>query len=71
MPKENKYYRDVLEDILTTFGGKKCLSLKDVSSYVGLDPRTVKKVKLPLQKIGNTYLISAPALARWLTIKNI
>ncbi len=62
MPREPTAYRDNLEDILAFTGGKRLLTQKEVSSYLGKDPRYIKKV-FGVEKDG----ISAPTLARMLS----
>lgn len=43
MPREKESYRDTLADILEYFGGKRLLSVTDVSRYTQLNRRTVIK----------------------------
>ena len=41
---ENPFYRDNLEAILTHFGNKHYLSVREVGAYAGMkDPRTVRR----------------------------
>jgi hypothetical protein len=62
MPREPKAYRDNLEDILKFSGGKRILTIKEVSTYTGKCYRWVKE-KYGISKDG----ISAPTLARLLS----
>jgi hypothetical protein len=60
MPREHEAYRDNYEALLEHFGrGHAHLSQKDVSDYLGLDPRTVRKI-YGVDKSG----IALPTLAR-------
>lgn len=59
MARELDSYRDNLEDILQFTGGKRLLSLKDVSEYLGICCNTAR-TRYGVTKDG----ITAPALAR-------
>ena len=63
MPRERITYRDHLEDLLEYFGGKRILTLRDVSNYTGKDPRWCKRTYDIDPKQG----ISVPTLARKLS----
>lgn len=63
MSRELESYRDNLEDILDFTGGKRQLALHEVATYLGRDPRTVKKAFDIDPKKG----VSAPTLARMLS----
>lgn len=60
MSREHPAYRDNLEDLLTFFGGKRVLSIKEVARYTGKDCRWVK-THLGFQ---DQNCISVPTLAR-------
>ena len=62
MPREPFAYRDNLEDLLSFFGGKRILNLKEVCEYTGRDPRWVKR----RFGIETGKGISVPTLARML-----
>lgn len=62
MPREPYAYRDNLEDLLSFFGGKRLLTIKDVAQYTG---RTEKWCKKRFQ-IDPSKRISVPTLARML-----
>lgn len=59
MPKELDGYRDVLEDLLDFFGGKRLLYPAEVAQYLGVDSRTAK-ARYDIPREG----IAAPILAR-------
>lgn len=40
---EYKGYRDVLESLLTEFGGRHWLRVSEAAQFLGVDNRTVKK----------------------------
>lgn len=60
MSKERTAYRDNLEDLLAFFDNKRLLTVTDVSTYTGRDPRWVKTRFGFTAKTG----ISIPTLAR-------
>lgn len=60
--KEKEAYRDNLEQLLLFFHEKRLLQPAEVSEYLGIDPRTVKKKF----KFNNGY-ISVVNLARELS----
>lgn len=44
MSREKDGYREILQDILEFSGGRRMLSIKEVSAYTGIaDYRTIKK----------------------------
>lgn len=62
MPMEKEAYRDNLERLKNAFPDKELLTLKDVSSFCGIDTRTAKKIF----NIQDNY-ISIASLARKLS----
>lgn len=62
MPREPYAYRDNLEDLLSFFGGKRILSIKDVAAYTGRNEKWCKQRFRIEAKKG----ISVPTLARML-----
>lgn len=68
MPAEKPSYRDVLERLLDTFGGKDVLTMTEVCLYMHCDRRTLlQDGRFPAKKIGGKYVIHAAALARYLS----
>ena len=43
MPREAEGYRDKLEKIIAAFPNKELLCMREVSKFLGIDSRTVKK----------------------------
>lgn len=63
MPREKEAYRDNLERVISAFPGREIITLTDLSKWLKMDPRTVKR-KFPLKPgIG----ISVATLARFLS----
>lgn len=59
MPRELEGYRDVMEDLLDYFGGRRLLYQRDVAAYLGCCPRTAAKLyNIPREGI------TVPMLAR-------
>lgn len=62
MPREKEAYRDNLERLKNVYPDKELLNLKEVSTFCGVDVRTVKKI------LGTTdKYISIASLARKLS----
>lgn len=67
MPREKEDYRDTLADIYARFGTAQLIPLRQVSEFVGVDERTLKKDKaFPKKKIGGRWYVTASHLARFL-----
>ena len=62
MPREKEAYRDNLERLKSVFPDKELLNIKEVSTFCGIDVRTVKKIF----NITDKY-ISIASLARKLS----
>lgn len=60
MALEKEGYRDNLERIVEFFPGKEMLTVGEVSKFLGLDPRTAKK----MFKFNDFRYISVASLAR-------
>lgn len=68
MAREKELFRDNLARLDEQFPGKELIPLLAVSSFLGLDPRTLKKRKgFPHRKVGRFIYVSKVALASWLS----
>lgn len=65
---EKRDFRDNLELVLKASGGDVMLRIPLVAEILGIDPRTVMKIKeLPIKKAGRYNKVSAVAVARYMS----
>lgn len=67
MSREKELYRENLEQVRERFGDVQLIPIKEVSEFIGVDPRSLKSDRdFPLKKIGGRYFVGATALASYL-----
>ncbi len=68
MPREKEQYRENLMALSEAFPGKELICLKDAARYIGMDPRTLLKIRdFPVEKAGRRYIVRTRRLASWLS----
>lgn len=66
--REREDYRENLAMILEASGGEMMLTIPLAAKIVGVDKRTLLKIKeLPIRNTGRYRRVSAAALARWMS----
>lgn len=75
MPREKEGMRDILADLNERYESAATLTMAQLEEYLHMHRQTIiaaaykpknGAVPLPLKKIGNKYIISTAAFARWL-----
>lgn len=68
MAKEREDYRANLEMLQAKYPGRCSLSIKEACTVMGRDRRTLLKDRaFPARMVGYKYVISIPALARYMS----
>lgn len=68
MAREKELFRDNLARLDEKFPEVELIPLLAVSSFLGLDPRTLKKRRdFPARKVGRFIYVPKSALASWLS----
>ncbi len=68
MAREKELYRENLQRLDALFPGQELLPVRAAATYLGLDVRTVLKIKdIPKKKAGRCWLVPKTGLASWLS----
>lgn len=69
MSRETPYFREILEELLVVFDGKRNINAKEYAEYLGINlPKVcdmIRAGKLPGMKIGNEFSIPLTSIARF------
>ncbi len=67
MPKEKELYRENLLRLDERFPNQELLPVRSAAEYLGLDVRTLLKLKnFPKKKTGRIWMVPKAGLASWL-----
>lgn len=66
MPREKKFYRDILAQLTAAFPGVGAISLDEAAAYYGVSKRTLQRdATFPLDGHKRVVLVE---FARWLSV---